>query len=335
MKVLLVGPESKEGGMSRYVKDLIDNSKDNEIYLFNTFHRTKDSVKTGQTSYGTMMNSGLQRAIYGLLISLRNIVSFPFYLKSHNPDLVHLCGVSFGPFWERTIYTLISKIFGKNTFLHYLGSFDQFYFSASRFGKFLIRESLKQVDTIAVLSQRTYNDISEFINEENIYLIRSSVDTTQIESYNYRDKAIPKILFIAGSNPFRKGLKDIIKILPSIVDEHNNVRFVFSGSPTVKRIIGQLDREIQQCNVEFIGWFSEEFKWEMYSSADILLLPSYNEGLPYVIIEALASGLPIISTDVGGIPEVIENGQNGYIIKAGDVNAFKWSKRLHNKSRGC
>ena len=61
----------------------------------------------------------------------------------------------------------------------------------------------------------------------------------------------------------------------------------------------------------------------MYSSADILLLPSYNEGLPYVIIEALASGLPIISTDVGGIPEVIENGQNGYIIKSGDVNALR------------
>jgi glycosyltransferase involved in cell wall biosynthesis len=71
-----------------------------------------------------------------------------------------------------------------------------------------------------------------------------------------------------------------------------------------------------------LGWVSDSEKWAIYQKADLLILPSYEEGLPYVIIEAMASGLPIISTPVGGIPEVIKEGINGFLINPGDYEAL-------------
>jgi glycosyltransferase involved in cell wall biosynthesis len=55
---------------------------------------------------------------------------------------------------------------------------------------------------------------------------------------------------------------------------------------------------------------------------DLLVLPSYNEGLPYVVIEAMASGLSVIASSVGGIPEAIRHGENGYIIEPGDSQSL-------------
>jgi glycosyltransferase involved in cell wall biosynthesis len=54
----------------------------------------------------------------------------------------------------------------------------------------------------------------------------------------------------------------------------------------------------------------------------LLILPSYEEGLPYVIIEAMLSGLPVISTSVGGIPEVVKDGVNGFLINPGDYKSL-------------
>jgi glycosyltransferase involved in cell wall biosynthesis len=209
--------------------------------------------------------------------------------------------------------------------LHYLGSFDQFYYSSSTIGKYFIRLSLSLVDKIGVLSQRTFLDISKFIDKDKIALIPSSVDITKTVERRQKNRDILKVLFIGGSDPYRKGIKEILEVLPSVVRNYNKIQFIFSGSPILKDLIETLDPVIKEKHTEFIGFFDEKDKWDIYHSADILLLPSHNEGLPYVIIEALASGLPIISSTVGGISEVVEDGKNGFIIEPGDKVALKSS----------
>ncbi len=312
--------------MSRYVVDLLNKNSRNdqfEMVLFDTSHAIKNTFKNIKTSYNSIFNSGIKRAILGIFVSFKNILNFPITLKKENPDVVHLCGVSFYPFWERTIYTFFSLIADKKIFLHYLGSFDQFYYSSNRLGKFFIRLSLSLVDKIGVLSERTFLDISSFLDKGKIELIPSSVDTTQIVKRRHKSRDILKLLFIGGSDPYRKGIKEILEIMPSVVREYNNIQFIFSGSQVLKDLIDNLDPVIGEKHTEFIGFFDEKDKWDIYQSADILLLPSHNEGLPYVIIEALASGLPIISSTVGGISEVVKDGENGFIIEPGDKIALK------------
>tara|TARA_B100001123_G_C15260905_1_gene1006542 strand:- start:94 stop:1209 length:1116 start_codon:yes stop_codon:yes gene_type:complete len=325
-KILIIGPKSIEGGMSRYVVDLLSKNSGNdkfEMVLFDTSHAIKNTFKNIKTSYNSIFNSGIKRAIQGLFLSIRNITKYPFFLKRTNPDVIHICGVSFYPFWERTIYAFFSLLAGKKIFLHYLGSFDQFYYSSNKFGKYFIRLSLSMADKIGVLSQRTFLDMSHFIDKDHLEMIPSSVEVTNIPERSSRRSNDLKLLFVGGSDPFRKGAKEILEVLPAVAKKHSSIKFIFSGSEILKNLISTLEISLQQKNTKFIGFFDEKDKWNIYQSADILLLPSHNEGLPYVIIEALASGLPIISSTVGGISEVVEDGKNGFIIEPGDKSALK------------
>ena len=72
----------------------------------------------------------------------------------------------------------------------------------------------------------------------------------------------------------------------------------------------------------YLGWVSGAEKIDVFNIADIFVLPSYNEGLPISILEAMSYGLPILSTTVGGIPEIVENGVNGFLVEPGDKNAL-------------
>jgi glycosyltransferase involved in cell wall biosynthesis len=81
--------------------------------------------------------------------------------------------------------------------------------------------------------------------------------------------------------------------------------------------------------VKFRGWFGESNKATLYKEVDAFILPSHNEGLPVVILEAMSYGLPIIATRVGGIPEIMEHEVNGFLFEKGDVVAMKTAIRAY------
>lgn len=88
----------------------------------------------------------------------------------------------------------------------------------------------------------------------------------------------------------------------------------------------QVNEIIKQNDLEniavFQGWVNGEKKERLLNMADAYILPSYNEGLPISILEAMSYSLPIISTNVGGIPEILKNGENGFIMSPGDKDAM-------------
>ena len=75
--------------------------------------------------------------------------------------------------------------------------------------------------------------------------------------------------------------------------------------------------------VSHIGWINAEDKEDFFSRTMINILPSYHEGLPMTILETMAYGIPNISTNIASIPEVIKNGENGYLIEPGDIESLK------------
>ena len=72
--------------------------------------------------------------------------------------------------------------------------------------------------------------------------------------------------------------------------------------------------------MELLGWVGPEAKVQTFLNCEIYTLPSYNEGLPGSVLEAMAAGKPIVTTPVGGIPEAVEEGENGYLVNPGDVD---------------
>lgn len=325
-KVLLIGPLLPTGGVARYVKDLLSWSGRYQFVLFNIARPVKKGIKPG-TGYKELLNAGPVRAMQGILITLGHMLAFPWVLIHSKADIVHICGVSYWRFWENAYYIFISKLLRRPVTLHYLGAFDIYYENRSNLERAAIRCVLRWPDKVIFLSHKVYALAGTFLPRSKLAVIPSNVDVTRFTqncSSKLSEKdGIVRVLFVGGLDPFRKGVYDLLDAITLVIQEDSKIRFVISGSEGSFEPIMRRWHELKlERYIEFIGWISEGKKVEIYQSADILVLPSHNEGLPYVIIEALASGLPIIASSVGGIPEVIRHGENGYIIKPGDSQSL-------------
>ena len=323
-KVLLIGPLLPSGGVTRYVRDLLSWSGRYQFILFNVARPAKNRIKPG-TGYAEVFNAGLIRALQGVLITLGHMIMFPWILIRSGARIVHVCGVSYWPFWENAYYILVSRLLGYRVTLHYLGALDLYYSSRGKNERTLVRMVLRWPQKIILLSEKVRILAATFLGIDRLSVIPSNVDVTQFDGNDDEPSmkdGIVRVLFVGGVDPFRKGVYDLLDAAAIVVKKNPDVRFVMSGGDSFQEVEKRWRELGLDGYVEFLGWVPEDEKAKVYQLADILVLPSHNEGLPYVVIEALASGLPIIASSVGGIPEVVIHGENGYIIEPGDSHSL-------------
>lgn len=320
-KILLVGPmskigsQSKVGGLSKYVADILNTNMEYEICHFNIARPLKKVVNNKSNS---ILSAGLSRMLQGAVITLWHMFFYPFVLIIYRHKLIHIAATSNLVFWEDAYYIVVSKIFRKKVFIHYLGSFDIFYYSSGKIKKGLIRFVLKKCERIGVLSLKVKKIICSFFDENKIIMIPSSIESSLFDN-NQELLKLPndnytKILFLGGFDAYKKGILDIIKAIPKILEKNNKVLFVLASSKKLNIDIHNFSE-----NILLLDWIPLEDKIPLYNSCDIFLLPSYDEGLPYSMIEAMAAGLPIVASNVGGIPEVVKDDENGFLINPGDI----------------
>lgn len=318
-KILLIGSLGKTGGVSKYMRDIIDFVTNFDILVYDTSHDTKDLVSFEETSYSTSFNAGVPRFLTGFRQMFYNMLYFPFFLKKTQPEIIHICGLSFARFWERAFYIIVSKIFNKPVFIHYLGALDLFYEKSGSFSRILIVAILNQVKHVSFLSEKVRTLMSEHLNQDSVSVIPSCVDTSifKADSLSQIPNGEINVLFVGGSYPIRKGIEDVISIIDIVLEATPNVNFTCSGSKTTIRFLNQINYHNWSQRVKFIGYFNESEKTRIYKGNNVFLLPSHNEGLPYAIIEALAAGMVIVSSDVGGIPEAVGK-ESGSTFDIGD-----------------
>ncbi|ADL58364.1 predicted glycosyltransferase [Methanothermobacter marburgensis str. Marburg] len=120
-----------------------------------------------------------------------------------------------------------------------------------------------------------------------------------------------------------KGIIEFIKSIPIILEKRKDIEFLIVGdgdlSDWVESEVNAI-KKIHNVNIRFLGWVSREDIYDVLSSIKLLVLPTHAEGLPTIILEAMATGTPILTTNVGGIPDVIVDGKTGYILKNNSPN---------------
>ncbi|MCS6862491.1 MAG: glycosyltransferase family 4 protein [Abditibacteriales bacterium] len=136
------------------------------------------------------------------------------------------------------------------------------------------------------------------------------------------DSYSPTLLYVGRLSP-EKGAQVLIDALPQMLQRlpRLRLRLIGGGSqqPSLRDTVNQ--NGLKE-HVEFVGAVPHHELPRHYAEADALVIPSLSEGLPKVLPEALACGLPIIGTQVGGIPEVVQNGYNGLLVPPGDPDAL-------------
>jgi len=120
----------------------------------------------------------------------------------------------------------------------------------------------------------------------------------------------------------RKGTYDLLEAFSRIASKYHHVHLIMAGDGDVEKIRKRVKKLGLEDRVEVPGWVSGHRVAEVYSTTDIYVLPSYNEGLPNSILEAMAWRLPVVATPVGGIPEAVIDGKTGFLVEAGDIDAL-------------
>jgi len=120
--------------------------------------------------------------------------------------------------------------------------------------------------------------------------------------------------------------KGIFDLIETVYKNQNffteKIEIMIGGDGEIDRLKQEIKEYRLEETIKYIGWVSGTKKDKLLANADVYLLPSYNEGLPISILEAMSYKKPIISTDVGGISTIVKNGFNGFLIEAGDKEAL-------------
>ncbi|NHI82928.1 MAG: glycosyltransferase family 1 protein [Candidatus Thorarchaeota archaeon] len=191
-------------------------------------------------------------------------------------------------------------------------------------GQFTIDKS----DLIASVSKTDLETISSVYNVPTCKLcyVPNVVDTDQF-SFSLRDAASKKTLLYVGDLERWKGVGSLIQW---IREKRNwdgqsfRIRFVGQGSlyPSLARLRNELQKNGHPIEIDLLGQRKHSEIPEILKSADALVLPSFWEGMPTVVLEAMASGTPVISTRVGDIPTFVQHNHNGLLFE-NSVDSFR------------
>jgi glycosyltransferase involved in cell wall biosynthesis len=252
---------------------------------------------------------------------LRVIGGFSYVLRQlikRQVALMH-CHMSMrASFWRKSLFASLARLFGVPVILHLHGSqFEAFYDSLPKFGKWLVMRQFTLANAVFVLSESWKTFILSAAPKANVVVLPNYVEMPNQPMVETKKHTRLNILFL-GVIGDRKGVYDLLPAFSAAIKTQPELHLRIGGNGEVDKAI-LLSQKLQlEDHVEFLGWVSGDKKDELLGDADIFVLPSYNEGLPVSILEAMSWGVPVITTTVGGIPELITDGVTGYLITPGD-----------------
>jgi len=347
MNILMLAPEffPITGGVGTYIIELIKNMpEDVRIYVLtperpgsNIFFSSNIPPIKHESSLNRININYIGKAndnfFNNFIFQVNCLKTIPSMIKRYDIDLIHsqsampdlflsprLIGVPIITTIHTTIRDEISSIKSSGAYFSDL--------SKSEKTMVLLSPFLKPLEKIYYGSNRHYITVSNWmkthvqedfknINPKDIKVIYNGVNSIIFNPINKKfsdmhfpelsDIDTPKVLFLSRWVE-RKGIKYLLDAIPKICEKFD-VHFIFAGSNLNRKL------KISSKNCSFLGYIPQEKLPYLYTSCDIFILPSLYENFPICLLEAMSSGLAVISTNVGGIPEMITHGENGIIIK--------------------
>jgi glycosyltransferase involved in cell wall biosynthesis len=311
-RLLLVGPPpDAPGGISTCVRSILDSAIGVE---FEIFHLSP----TGAHGFH-------QPRILALLRLLRALLVLPVQLLGRRPAIVQVHAAYGNDFWRNAPFVLSCWASRIPSVLIIHGSrFDRAYQEAGALQRAAIKAVLRRPAAIFVRGEYWRQVLHSIAPGLPVHLLPTTTDPVKEPSSEPASEG-RTVLFVGGtaavSDNVRKGLPDLLAIVPKLVSEVPGVTLRLVG-PEPGGPWKELLANDAAGHVEFMGSLSRERIGDLYRSAAVFVLPSHAEGMPNAIVEAMAHGLPIVASSVGSIPEVVEHGVGGYLLPPGDAQGL-------------
>jgi glycosyltransferase involved in cell wall biosynthesis len=209
-----------------------------------------------------------------------------------------------------------------------LNSNEKFMVSFNWFLRIFEERMLERSNKIIAVSDFTRRELKQYykVKQDKIRVIHNGVDTSKFQPAGDKRKAKEELGFnpddvavlSVGRLYARKGLFTLIESMPAVVRRFPRVKFIISGkgqSNEMKKLVSHATRLGVRDHIVFTGYFPDRKLPRLYQAADVFAFSTFYENLPFAVLEALSTGLPVVTTRVGGIPEMIEDGKNGFLVQ--------------------
>jgi glycosyltransferase involved in cell wall biosynthesis len=342
VKVCFISPEylPLSGGTGAYVYYLSNEliKRGNSAYIVTGYDESRD-VKINQQHYIFFLKTLKAPLVKSFLFAAsasrrlnKMRSSFPVDITHVNLPLVPSFAVPTG-FGKTLISTVHSTWKGeaeaiKGEPYSRLNSNEKFMVSFNWFLRVFEEKMLERSNKIIAVSDFTRRELLQYykVKEDKIRVIHNGVDVDKFKpatdklkakaevGFNPEDKAILSV----GRLYARKGLFTLIESIALVTGKFKNAKFIIAGkglSNEMKKLVSYATKLGVKDNIVFTGYFPDKKLPRLYQAADVFAFSTFYENLPFAVLEALSTGLPVVTTNVGGIPEMIEDGRNGFLVQ--------------------
>lgn len=255
----------------------------------------------------------------------RKILKYFFLLKhifhtirQIHPDLVYITPNAGGKaFFKDFIVVQLLKIMGCKVIAHYHNKGVSIY--QSRWFYNLLYKCFFSNLKVILLAEHLYKDIAKYVKRENVYICPNGIPNSRKEELEARrNNAVPHLFFLSNLL-ISKGVIVLLDTLKILKEKGYTFVCQYVGGETSEMSAIQFAEEVEKRKlndmVAYVGRKIGEEKNTFFHQADIFILPTMNECFPLVILEAMEYKLPVISTNEGGIPDIVKDGENGLICE--------------------
>ncbi|HEX8098444.1 MAG TPA: glycosyltransferase family 4 protein [Pyrinomonadaceae bacterium] len=231
-------------------------------------------------------------------------------------DVIHIYSASYLSFViSPTPALLIAKLYGKKTVLNYHSGQAADHFR--RWGRTAV-PTLRLADEIAVQSDYLVDVFAQFGLKA-----RAVFNHLELERFHFRERKPLRPVFLSNRNfepHYNVGC--VLKAFALVQQRFADASLIVAGDGSQRAELEGLARELNLRNTDFVGLVAPEKMIELYDQADIYLNGSDVDNMPLSILEAFASGLPVVTTNAGGIPYVVADGETGLLVRQNDYEGM-------------
>lgn len=308
LRILHLGPDRHGGGgMATVIRGLLMSSLGERHHLYAaTSYRSADPVQR-------------------LVVFGRSLVILALWCRGPGSRIVHVHMTVRGSMYRKAVLVASAKALRRPVVLHVHAGATEIEIFHSRLGRvrrLLLSYSIGLADRVLSVSSAGARALGECFGRSDATVVPNAappVAPPPLRARAHRGDAVT-VLYLGGfANPV-KGGEVLIEALASVIPALPAIRVLLAGPgelPSAARAL-----VAGAAPVRWLGWLEENAKATALADSDVFVLPSISEGLPMALLEAMASGLAVIATDMGGVPDVLSDGVDGVVVPPGDPGSL-------------
>ena len=259
-------------------------------------------------------------ALLKLLTAARALLALLLLIARHRRAVLHVHSASRASFWRKSVFMAVGMVARCPVIFHlHGGGFARFYETeCGAVGRRLVRFFLDRAAFVIVLSDRWQAWMRGITRNPRIVCIPNPVAAVAERA----DTARRNLVLFLGRLERDKGVFDLLEAVSALRASIPDIRLVCAGIGDFRSVARYAGRLGIEDAVSLPGWIGSADKRLLLERAAVLVLPSYAEGLPVSLLEAMAAGVPVVATSAGGIPDVVVDGVDGFLFAPGDTAAL-------------